>query len=473
MENDDEISLFEGELWNGAVELSLGGVELTATMVQHIIRRRLDRFPVEEIHLCDVSFVNNRAFQSLVMALQDLPTLERLTWHSPLTLSQWAFLVNGWEIRQLVDLDIEWKVLSASDVDEEESDNDVEEDDEGRDNSQREETDEEEMIEEIFYGFVFMTAESLVVRMEGEEESRSIAEAVDCNILQAFDTGLREQRLQQLQQEARSDLAISLHVNFQNSETFALWSRKICSQPSTLSSLKVQGMDFTIQSIPVLTQLVNAGKLMNLSLVDCSVSGSLLLSSPLLRAFTDALASNTSLQRLAFCSVETPGHVLWSAVFGSLRENTKIEHLHLTSSDLEDLADLVAPLIPHLPYMRNVRTLQTRWCEDLGHVLLPGLQNNLYLHDLILDGLRSYAPANDEIAIIQGILDRNRLYHEMKSLSYDKDEADEFFDTIEYLANDDLARSGTSLYSIVRCTLLPHLVTSHTNGKRKRSEKQR
>lgn len=455
-DDDDEIILFEGELWNGSpTELSLGDVTLTAQTLHNIILQRLDRFAVEEIHLCDVSFENNQVFEDLVMALQDLDSLERLTWHSALTLTQWNVLVVGWEAGQLTDLDIVWKVWEppVAELDDQDSDDsDGENDDEG--------------LEDAFSGFVWMSSETLVVRME---EYGALSDSD--NILRALDTGRREKRLQQVTDgdDENDTLAISVHVWYQDSQTFASWAKQIASYPGALSSLKLEETEFNIESLPLLSQIVRKGDLINLTLMDCSVS----TSSPTaaLTSLKTAFHENTSLQRLAFRSIEDPGHPLWSSLFDALCENTGIEHLQLTTENLEDLPDLLVPMMPYLPHMHGLRALQTQWCAGLGDVLLPGLKASLYLHHVILDDVANETPTEEEAATIHGILDRNRLYHEMKFVSYDDND---LFETLEFLAQDDLGRSGTALYSIIRGTLLPHLlvaadICSKQNKRQRRS----
>ena len=156
-EDIDDLSILEGELWNGFGQLTLGDTTLTTETVEQIIRQRFDRFDVEEVHLSQVTFESPFAFSMFALALRELSSLERLTWHSALTLAQWSSLVDGWDTGQLVELDVEWSVLKPR------SDIDRKDNDEGDAEASR------TMTQQIFADFVRLTDQKIVLRMEETE----------------------------------------------------------------------------------------------------------------------------------------------------------------------------------------------------------------------------------------------------------------------------------------------------------------
>eukprot|EP00977_Amphora_coffeiformis_P020083 scaffold7825_cov162-Amphora_coffeaeformis.AAC.14 len=443
------IRLLDGELFNGLNELNLADVTLTGETVQHIIEDRLDRFDVEEIHLCDVSFATTFDFFTFLFALQELSTLDRLTWHSPLTISQWKSFADIWETGQLDELDIEWKILPNQQSEDDRNPNNNHDDDD-------EDDDDDEALSEIFANLFRATEEKLVLRMGSESR-------ID---VPAFFSGFQRGRQEKIDYTTNPDVTISLHTHFSSLQHFASWVQHIRTNPKMVSSFKVDAMQLCNASISMLGSLLKDAEILNLVLSDCSIPAA--VAAPTLECLTNAFADNTTLKRLVLCSVHETKHALWSAFFRAFRGNKSLENLQLTTAESSEGSTLLYPFVAELPFMQSLRVLETRWCEGMGDVLLPGLRANISLHDIVLDGLGGDDPTNNEDELRQ-CLDRNRLFHEM---TFVKSDDDDLFASLNFLACQDMGQSGTALYYIIRFTLLPQLVATNRvanrGGKRKR-----
>lgn len=426
-EEDDDLSVLEGELWNGYSQLTLGDTTLTMDTIQNIIHQRFDQHvgdALEEVHLSQVTFDSDLTFNTFALALQELPTLERLTWHSSLSLPRWNALTNGWNTGLLVEFDVEWSLLSATTVGNEETAT--------------------SMMKQIFADFFRLTDQKLVLRIKQECDREDV---------QTIFAGLQAGRQAKVQHGSFANVALSVYAQF-SSETFPTWVDEICKQPKLISSFYVWSMEFTPQSIACLEKMLtnNALTLANLFFLDPSVTAH--LSKSTLEQLTNALAKNEFLERLSLRSIADASHAVWHALFSALRQNTTLEHLEINTAELNDGATLVSPLADELPHMQGLRVLETRWCAGMSDVIMPGLRANVSLHDIVLDGL-GRNPADEDA--LRACLTRNRLYHEMKFVRHNDPD---LYDTLSFLASGNLNQTGSALYHIIRCTLLPHLLPS-------------
>ena len=431
-----QVEILEGELFNGFQTLTIGDVTLTAETVQRIIHERFDRFPVEEIHFSDVAFESDFVFYTFVMALRELSSLERLTWHSALTLSQWHSLLVEFDSGQISELDAEWKVI---DVDESSSTED-------------ESNNENSLMSASFANMYRVTSEKLVLRFDSD--------TVIQTIFHGFTTG----RAGKINEELLPELPISVHSKSADPSTFSLWATEMCRHPAMISSFKAEGIKICQQAVSSLIDLLDRGNLVNLALSDSNDKET--LPTLLLEKMTASLSRNNTLERLALCSIQHVAHPLWSAMFHALGENKSIKNLQLMTAEPVDAITLMRPFATELPRIHNLRILETRWYTGMTQILLPGLRANCALHDIVLDGIGGEDPTDADV--LRDCLDRNRLYNEMKHVKLGDDDLCE---TLAFLADLDMGKSGTALFHIVRQILLPYLVipkiASRRGSKRK------
>ena len=454
------VRLLDGELFNGLNELNLADVTLTDELVERIIEERFDQYDVEEIHLCGVSFATTNDFSTFIFALQELSYLDRLTWHSPLTLSQWKTFANIWETGQLDELDVEWKISSTRQSEDSinRNDNDSNDYDDNNDSNDDDDDDDDdhETLTEIFANLFRATEEKLVLRMGTKSR-------ID---VPALFSGFERGRQEKIDYTTNPDVIISLHTHFSSPSHFALWVQHMCTNPELISSFKVERIQLCNDSIPVLANLLKHGDLLNLVLSDCSIP--MAVATPTLECLTGALADNTSLKRLVLCSVHEPQHDFWPVFFHSFRRNNSLENLQLTTAESSKGTTFLRTFVTELPSIQSLRVLETRWCEGMGDILLPALRANASLHDMVFDGLGGDDdPTNEEEELLK-YLDRNRLYYEM---TFVKTDDDDLLTSMNFLACQDMGQSGTALYHIIRHTLLPLLVT--TNRTTRRGDKRK